>query len=75
MKNAEQILNDYQQADEERRLSIYMTYRELRPDFDEIDRAQTTTVNQPSTLHRSKPSRSWTLRLCSKRLTIKVESC
>ena len=33
-----EILNRYQQADEDQRLSLFMNYRELREEFQEIDR-------------------------------------
>jgi hypothetical protein len=37
MNHSDRIVQEYTSADEERRLSMYLTYRELRNRFNEID--------------------------------------
>ena len=74
MKEAEKILDAYQQANEEQRLEIYLAYREMRTIFDEIDFVQSDTVNAPTGLSSYKMSRSCSIMLFRKRLTILMES-
>ena len=50
MNASEKIFDRYRQADEELRLSLFMNYRELREQFQEIDRTVAPAVvkrNQP----------------------------
>lgn len=39
--NREQVLNDYRNGDESKRLSLYMAFREYRDLFDEIEQEST----------------------------------
>ena len=37
MERSKQLLDDYRLADEEQRLAMFLTYRDLRDEFQEID--------------------------------------
>jgi len=73
MNATEKILDRYQLADEEQRLSLFMSYRELREQFQEIDR----TV-EPAVVKSVKPEAdrlfwSRTFNCFCKRLTVILE--
>jgi hypothetical protein len=52
----EQVLHDYRNGDEEKRLSLFLFYREFRDEFSRID-DQDTTVDQPSAHLRRAPGK------------------
>ena len=72
MIGIEQILQQYRQTDQEGRLALYLSYRELRGRFDEIDRAYPTICAlEPGS--RARLPRKWIVNWMRTRLTITLE--
>ncbi len=54
----EKILDDYRNGDEDKRLSLFLTYRELRDDFTRIDQDTEQYEYRPLFFHCWSPSGS-----------------
>jgi len=61
----EQILNDYRNGDDDKRLCLFLTYRELRDEFNRVDQEnaahQSPILCYPTSVHRDMIKRILTI--------------